>query len=153
MRIADPDTTGKIQYLDQWYDKEALSGETITWLEWYNSLSEEEQLMVDSVPSELYELTDQNSSSDIAADAEWDMPPMIMVNNTYYYDTNQESTRSDRSDNIDGIITSTVGAGKYHRKMTSQTLERDFVTRSSMMIYSRSIPMENGSSMKPLIKT
>ncbi|MDE7416269.1 MAG: M56 family metallopeptidase [Lachnospiraceae bacterium] len=108
VRVADSDAIGKIQYLDQWYDKEALSDETITWLEWYNSLPEEEQLMVDSVPSDLYELTEHNSSSDIAADAEWDMQPMIMVNNTYYYDTNQESTRSDRSDNIDGIITSTV---------------------------------------------
>ena len=46
---------GKIRFgnTDKWYDKGYLSEETIEWLYWYNNLSEEEQLVVSSVPKEL----------------------------------------------------------------------------------------------------
>lgn len=46
----------KIRYMDQWYSRDTLSAETIEWLEWYNSLSEEEQLAVSSIPHDLYDL-------------------------------------------------------------------------------------------------
>ena len=46
----------QIRYLDRWYSKGDLSDETIEWLEWYNGLPEEEQLAVDHVPHDLYEL-------------------------------------------------------------------------------------------------
>ena len=48
---------GKIRFgnTDKWYDKGSLSKETLEWLHWYNSLTEEEQLTVNSVPKELFE--------------------------------------------------------------------------------------------------
>lgn len=44
----------------------------------------------------------------IADQAQWAVIPMVMVNDKYYYDTNQESTKTDRSLNMDGEITSSV---------------------------------------------
>ena len=41
---------------DKVFHKSDLSDETIEWLENYNSLSEEEQLAISSIPAELYEL-------------------------------------------------------------------------------------------------
>lgn len=108
VRIADDDLSGKIQYNGQWYDRETLSDETITWLEWYNSLSEDGQLAVNFVPLDLYDLAGYGGSEVIAVDAQWDKHPMVMVNDTYYYDTNIESTRPDRSAGMDGEITSDV---------------------------------------------
>lgn len=48
---------GKIRFgnTDKWYDKGYLSEETLEWLYWYNSLSADEQLAVNSVPKELFE--------------------------------------------------------------------------------------------------
>lgn len=57
----DTNTAGKIQYMGQWYDRASLSAETLTWLEWFNSLSEEEQLAVDYEP---YDLHTSNSATD-----------------------------------------------------------------------------------------
>jgi hypothetical protein len=37
------------------YNKKDLSEETLQWLEWYNGLTGEEQLAVDSFPAELTE--------------------------------------------------------------------------------------------------
>lgn len=44
-----------VRYNDRWYDKSALSEETLEWLEWYNGLSAEEQLAISFVPAELSE--------------------------------------------------------------------------------------------------
>ncbi|MDE7186911.1 MAG: M56 family metallopeptidase, partial [Lachnospiraceae bacterium] len=55
----------QIRYLDQWYSKGDLSDETIEWLEWYNSLPEEEQLAVNHVPHDLYELAGYGTGSDV----------------------------------------------------------------------------------------
>lgn len=46
---------GKIRFgnSNKWYDKGYLSEETLKWLYWYNSLPEDEQLVVNSVPKEL----------------------------------------------------------------------------------------------------
>ena len=37
----------------QTFDKADLSQETIEWLEWYNGLTEDEQLAVDFIPADL----------------------------------------------------------------------------------------------------
>lgn len=55
----------QIRYLDQWYSKGDLSDETIEWLEWYNSLPEEEQLAVNYVPHDIYELAGYGTGSDV----------------------------------------------------------------------------------------
>lgn len=51
-----------IQYNGRLYNKEDLSVETVEWLEWYNGLSEEEQLAVSYVPFDLYEKEDSGNS-------------------------------------------------------------------------------------------
>ena len=38
---------------EQTFDKETLSQETLEWLEWYNGLTEAEQLAVDYIPGDL----------------------------------------------------------------------------------------------------
>lgn len=61
----------QIRYLDRWYSKGDLSDETIEWLEWYNGLPEEEQLAVDHVPHDLYELRwDGGATSDLPVTTE-----------------------------------------------------------------------------------
>lgn len=53
-----------IQFHDKTFSVSELSQETVEWLEWYNSLSEEEQLKTSYVPSELldYEVTDTSDA-------------------------------------------------------------------------------------------
>lgn len=61
----------QIRYLDRWYSRGDLSDETIEWLEWYNGLPEEEQLAVDHVPHDLYELRwDGGATSDLPVTTE-----------------------------------------------------------------------------------
>lgn len=60
----------QIRYLDRWYSKGDLSDETIEWLEWYNGLPEEEQLAVDHVPQDLYELGWGGAASDLPVTTE-----------------------------------------------------------------------------------
>ncbi len=50
------DETETITFHDKTFLKSDLSEETIEWLEWYNSLPEEEQLAISGIPSDLYEL-------------------------------------------------------------------------------------------------
>lgn len=72
VRIASSDTgmdiIGKIQYMGQWYDRDSLSDETLTWLEWFNSLSAEEQLAVDYEPFDLH--TSNSAAETIDAESE-----------------------------------------------------------------------------------
>ena len=44
-----------IRYNDCWYSKSALKKETVDWLLWYQSLTEQERLSVSSVAPELIE--------------------------------------------------------------------------------------------------
>ena len=46
-----------VQFQGEEFDRSELSQETIEWLDWYNGLSEEEQLSVSSVPDELWDGT------------------------------------------------------------------------------------------------
>ena len=49
---ADEET---VQFQDRTFDRSELSQETLDWLDWYNSLSETEQLSISSIPSELWD--------------------------------------------------------------------------------------------------
>ena len=66
-----------VEFHGQLFNKSDLSEETLEWLEWYNSLSPEEQLAVSSIPADLY--TNDGAGSTIA-----DAPPMVCVNDTLY---------------------------------------------------------------------
>ena len=46
-----------VQFQGEEFDRSELSQETLEWLDWYNGLSEEEQLSVSSVPAELWDGT------------------------------------------------------------------------------------------------
>jgi beta-lactamase regulating signal transducer with metallopeptidase domain len=61
-----------IWYQDQWYSKEDLSEDTIKWLEQYNRLSPKEQLAVNYVPWDLYELSGLGKDLDSPAAIETD---------------------------------------------------------------------------------
>ena len=61
-----------IPYAGRWYPREALTEDTITWLEWYNLLPQEEQLAIDFVPWDLYELSGLGDGSDQAVTLETD---------------------------------------------------------------------------------
>ena len=59
-----------ISFYDKTFNKSDLSQETIKWLEWYNDLSEEEQLAISSIPSELYKLCGYPKAEAIDAETE-----------------------------------------------------------------------------------
>lgn len=48
--------------------KADLSDETLSWLTWYNGLSEAEQLAVDFIPFDLYELCGYGNAEDTPAE-------------------------------------------------------------------------------------
>lgn len=45
----------QVRFGDRWIDAYGLSEETLEWLSWYNSLSQEDQLAVSYIPPEVYE--------------------------------------------------------------------------------------------------
>lgn len=53
-----------IRFHDKAFNRSDLSEETIEWLEWYNSLSEKEQLAISSIPTDLYELCGYPTAED-----------------------------------------------------------------------------------------
>ena len=50
-----------VEFHGKLYNKADLSEETLEWLEWYNSLSSDEQLSINSVPNELYSFDSADS--------------------------------------------------------------------------------------------
>lgn len=48
-------SNNQVQYGDRMIDADNLSQETLEWLEWYNSLSKEEQLAISYIPPDLLE--------------------------------------------------------------------------------------------------
>ena len=60
-----------VTFQDKTFNKSDLSQETIEWLENYNSLSEEEQLAISYIPSELYELCGYPTAEDMVAEETW----------------------------------------------------------------------------------
>lgn len=67
IRFIETDS-GRFHYHNNWYNKEDLTAETIEWLTWYNSLTEEEQLAVSHVPADLLELEGLANGSDMEAE-------------------------------------------------------------------------------------
>ena len=57
----------QIKFGDSWYNTGDLSEETLLWLDWYNSLTEQEQLSIDHIPSDLLDLNKLSQSDDKAA--------------------------------------------------------------------------------------
>ena len=64
------DETETITFQDKVFNKSDLSEETIEWLENYNSLSEEEQLAISSIPADLYELCGYPTAEETEAPVE-----------------------------------------------------------------------------------
>ena len=62
------ETASQVQFGGKWIDEAGLSEETLEWIEWYNSLSEEEQLAVSAVPADLLEESGISGTEDAAAD-------------------------------------------------------------------------------------
>ena len=57
----------QVKFGDKMVDADGLSEETLEWLDWYNSLSEKEQLSISSIPSDLYELCGYPKAEDVQA--------------------------------------------------------------------------------------
>jgi hypothetical protein len=57
----------QVRFGDKWVDRDGLSEETLDWLAWFNSLSEEEQLSVSAVPSDLLEESGISGTEDAEA--------------------------------------------------------------------------------------
>lgn len=68
--MIETNETETITFHDKTYNKCDLSEETIEWLENYNSLSEEEQLAISYIPTELYELCGYPTAEETEASAE-----------------------------------------------------------------------------------
>ena len=56
-----------VRFGDSWVNKDDLSEETLEWLDWYNSLSEDEQLSVSAIPSDLLEESGISATEDTEA--------------------------------------------------------------------------------------
>lgn len=115
-----------VSFHDMTFNKSDLSEETLKWLEWYNGLTETEQLSISYIPSDLYELCGYSTAEDAIADETvetvpsvseevvvgGDLAPMVMIDGFVYIDIGEESARTERVDNFDGEITSTVAQNK-----------------------------------------
>lgn len=62
----ESDTFNVIEFNGKHFNTEDLSKETLEWLEWYNSLSPEDQLAVSSVPTDLYDYDNSGTVDAIA---------------------------------------------------------------------------------------
>ena len=63
-------TGRQVRFGDKMVDEGALSEETLEWLEWFNSLSETEQLAISSIPQDLLEAAGILDAQDQPAQAE-----------------------------------------------------------------------------------
>ena len=92
-----------VEFHGQLFNKSDLSEETLEWLEWYNSLSPEEQLAVSSIPADLY--TNDGAGSTIA-----DAPPMVCVNDTLYKQSTKQTSYNELKDDFVylGVIESDI---------------------------------------------
>ena len=57
-----------VRFHDKSFCKADLSQDTLEWLEWYNSLSENEQLSISYIPSDLYKLCGYDLAENISVD-------------------------------------------------------------------------------------
>ena len=61
------ETASQVRFGDNWINEANLSQETLEWLDWYNSLPEEEQLAVSAIPADLLEESGISGTEDAAA--------------------------------------------------------------------------------------
>ena len=61
---------GTVEFHGQTFKRSELSSDTVGWIEWYNRLPEEEQLAIDYIPSDLYELYGYTEMEDAPAQAQ-----------------------------------------------------------------------------------
>ena len=59
----------QVRFGDRWIDRDRLSEETLEWLDWYNSLPEEDQLAVSAVPADLLDASGISGTEDAEATA------------------------------------------------------------------------------------
>ena len=57
----------QVRFGDRWIDKDSLSQETLDWLNWYNGLSELDQLAVSAIPADLLEASGISGTEDAEA--------------------------------------------------------------------------------------
>lgn len=60
------ETKDRVRFGDKWADEADLSEEALEWLDWYHSLSEEEQMAASAVPAELLEESGISGTEDAA---------------------------------------------------------------------------------------
>ena len=69
--FAQRDGTGnQIRFGDRMVDADSLSRETLAWLEWYNSLAEEERMAISMIPPDLYSQLEFPGTEDAEAPSE-----------------------------------------------------------------------------------
>ena len=61
------ETASQVRFGDKWIDEANLSQETLEWLDWYNSLPEEDQLAVSAIPADLLDASEISGTEDAAA--------------------------------------------------------------------------------------
>lgn len=61
-------TGGQVRFGDRWVDRDLLSEQTLQWLRWFQSLSEEEQRAVSAIPSDLLDACEISGTEDAEAD-------------------------------------------------------------------------------------
>lgn len=59
-----------VSFHDKTFNKTDLSEDTLEWLEWYNELSETEQLAISYIPSDLRELCGYGNAEAAVAETE-----------------------------------------------------------------------------------
>lgn len=57
----------QVRFGDRWIDRDSLSQETLEWLDWYNGLSEIDQLAVSAIPADLLEASGISGTEDAEA--------------------------------------------------------------------------------------
>lgn len=57
----------QVRFADRWIDRDSLSDETLEWLDWYNSLSEQEQRAISAIPADLLDASEISDTEDAEA--------------------------------------------------------------------------------------
>lgn len=89
------DKTETIYFNGKTFNEDDLSPDTIEWLEKYNELSEDEQLSISYIPSDLYELCGYGNATEEVIPTEIeaiDYPPMVMFNDILYSAASYQGT-------------------------------------------------------------
>lgn len=63
-------TAETVVFHDRTFQKSDLSEETLQWLDWYNELTETEQLAISYIPADLHQLWGYNNTEEALAETE-----------------------------------------------------------------------------------